>query len=172
MSKTKILLLVAFVAVFVAGITLGLFAGHRQPPRPGPPWLAAELELTQDQVEKMKEIWSKVVPSPHRPSDRGGRSAPASERDNAVREILTADQLDRFERINAEYEAKREQRQKELMAPFDEAMERTQQILTEEQLKRFENLQERMRDREHRRGGPRSRPDDGPQENERGEEQL
>jgi Spy/CpxP family protein refolding chaperone len=168
MTKTKILLLVAFVAVFFAGLTIGLFAGRNCPPRHGPPWLAAELELSPDQVEKMKEIWSKIdPPDPH--LGEMARQDLASQRDEAIKKLLGPDQISSFERIIREYESKREERQLEMMAPLDEAFARTREILTEEQLKKFEELEKRMRERGHRRGGPRFGPRDGPEDGERAE---
>ena len=166
MTKTKIVLLAAFVAVFFAGLMIGLFAGRMNPPRHGPPWLAAELELSPEQVEKMKEIWSRIEPPDPHLGERA-RQDLASQRDEAIRNLLGPDQITSFEEILREFESKREERRLEMMAPLNEAFARTREILTEEQLKRFEELEKRMRERGHRRGGPRFGPHEGPEDSER-----
>ena len=139
MSKTKLLLVVAFFLVFAAGAVVGFAPEWRphaqQPDRRG---LDEMLGLSPEQRQQMKEIWSHVQEK-HREL---GPKWPElrQQRDEQIRNLLTPQQRPEYDRILQEFA----QRAHELDAQMDEAVrqaeERTRQILTPEQQAKFDQI--------------------------------
>ena len=139
MTKAKVLLIAAFVVTFAAGGAAGLLMSGPGPRRHGPSWLTAELGLTEQQREKMHEIWSEAMRAEG--SDRWERRrALAENRDEAITALLTEAQRERYDGILSDYEAKLDAFAQERQRAFEQAVERTKQILTPEQAAKYDEL--------------------------------
>jgi len=164
MTKTKVILVVAFAAAFAAGVAVGFSiwgTGHR---RHGPSWLAAELNLTDAQKAQMHDIWSGVMSETVRDHWQRRRTI-AETRDQAILDLLTDAQRTRYDAILQTYAEQREAMEEERKAAFQQAVQRTKAILTPEQAAKYEELIKRgprhgpgdrrgRRDRGERRGPP------------------
>lgn len=162
MSKTKALLIAAFVVTFAAGATVGWLVSGGRHPHHGPSWLAAELDLTNAQREQMRQIWADGMREAGR-NRWDQRRALAEQRDQAIADLLTDDQRARYESILQDYETRKEEGEQERRRAFEQAVERTKQILTPEQAAKYEQMLKRRPDRG--RGGKRRGPPpawDGP----------
>lgn len=152
MTRTKIALLLSFALVFAAGVVVGRVA-WRRPPGRHRSWLSDELNLTAEQREQMREIWSETMRGPG--AEHGGsRRALAEKREEAVRELLTAEQLEQYERIQQEHEQALRSLAEQREEAFHDAVERTKEMLTPEQRRKYEEMMERMRERGPRWGRP------------------
>jgi len=178
-SKTRLMLVVAFVLALGGGVVLGLAAGRR--PVPGavvpaahPPgehsWLADQLDLTTDQRERMKDIWSTLVQGPAQ-ANRDRRRQVEKERDEALVSLLTPEQRAEYDRRLSGYAAQLVDLGKEREKLFKDAVEQTKLILNDSQRQRYDELLKahdaERASRAHRRGGPtgtdpRTRPATGP----------
>lgn len=156
MTRTRIALLLSFALVFAAGATLGrLTARTKHPPRRGS-WLTEELDLSPQQQEQMRAIWSDVMGQVHRTHGEQ-RGMLATERDEALRQLLTDEQRQRYEQVLDEYERKLRLLSEQRGAAFQEGVARTKEMLTPDQREKYERMQENMREhrgRRPRRGGP------------------
>jgi len=156
MTRTKVLLLVCFVAAFAAGTTTGLVVRHSEPARPRPRPLD-ELKLTEAQRAQMHQIWS--------PMDANGREDQwdkrrrlSEERDKAVAALFTPEQKAQFDQIQQDYQKKSEELSQERKRAFDAAVERTKkEVLTPEQAKKYDEILSRGPGGQRGPGGPRGR---------------
>lgn len=164
-TKAKAILLLSAVLVFAAGASLGVFLAHvGGPPKP-PSWLAGELNLTGEQREQMRKIWSEVMEPPGGPQE-DKHAALAQKRDQAIVSLLTDEQRSRYDAIVQDYASQMEQLSQIRKRAFDEAVERTKKILTPEQAAKYDELMKKQRDHgpggffgpHHRHGGPSSDP--------------
>lgn len=158
MSRTKAVIAVSFALVFAAGLAVGRLTAGVDTGRSGRSWLGRELELTAEQRQQMRRIWSEAMGG-LRGAEGQRPGEMFEERRRAVRELLTERQLERYEEINAELERKRRQFAEQRREAFEEAIARTKEILTPEQRRKYEKLLERMRRHREDRRGP---PGDGP----------
>lgn len=150
MTKTKVILFASFALVFAAGVAFGLVLRQPERPRRRRSHLSSELDLSPEQREQMREIWSPVWRAWSEYRKR--RRALQEERDVAVLELFNDDQVKRREELVAQYAEKLEQLSQEQKETSERAKERTREILTEEQWPKYEELMQRQRSR-------RSRPD-------------
>jgi len=157
---TKAVVIVGFVVAFTAGLVVGIesrrTAGTRQP-RPGRHggWLAAELNLTSEQQEQMREIWSKMA-------ERGGRDREDRrrqlyrQRDEAIAALVRPEDKQRYDAILKNQADQLAALDSEWKSSFQNAVEKTKQIMTLEQRAKYEELLQRHeRERgfgDHRRG--------------------
>jgi Spy/CpxP family protein refolding chaperone len=149
-TRTKIALLLSFAMVFAAGVVVGHLAWRRSP-RDRRSWLGEELNLTPEQREQMRQIWSEAM---------GGlgaerwsrRRALAEEREQAIRELLSPEQLQEYEGILGEHERALQALAEEREKALKEAVERTKRILTPVQREEYEAMMDRVRERAARRG--------------------
>jgi len=139
MTKTKVLLVVAFAAAFAAGVAVGFAVWGDRHRSHGPSWLAAELDLTDTQKEQMHEIWSEVMSEAFRDHWQR-RRAMAEQRDQAILDLLTDAQRTQYDAILQTYAERREAMEEERKAAFQQAVERTKAILTPEQAAKYEEL--------------------------------
>lgn len=147
MSRTRIIVLVGFVAAFAAGVAVGLVMGRLTawPPggRPhGPSWLAHELNLSPEQQKQMREIWSEVMDNSWE-KQREQMDALKRQRDDGVRALLTDPQKAEYEKVMKEYSEKSAAMATARDKVFEEAVERTKRILTESQRKKYDELLKR-----------------------------
>jgi Spy/CpxP family protein refolding chaperone len=146
MNRAKLLLIVAFIMVFAAGIAMGAILQRVRQPHWGPARLAHELGLTPEQRRSLGEIWSPVREQT-REFPAEARRELSEKRDKAIRELLPQDQISRFEEIAETYQREKEELMKAWKAPIDEAVEKTRQILSEQQFQKFEEVRKRRMDR-------------------------
>jgi Spy/CpxP family protein refolding chaperone len=139
MSKGLIILVLAFIVVFAAGVAGGLVVRQSAQPPDQKSWLSSELGLTPEQQEKMRAIWA--------PGDRQrpGQSfeqirAVWAWRDKSVQELLTEEQRARYDQIVKEADQKLAAITAERKKGFEEKAARTKEILTPEQREKFEAL--------------------------------
>jgi len=147
-SKTRFTLVAAFVLALGGGVVLGLAAARRPvPPTTTPPsakpgehsWLADQLDLTTDQRERMKDIWSTLVQGPAQ-ANRDRRRQVEKERDEALVSLLTPEQRAEYDRRMAGYTAQLADLGKEREKLFKDAVEQTKLILNESQRQRYDEL--------------------------------
>ncbi len=174
MTRTKAVLLVSFVLVFVAGLAAGRLTARRRPRHRGRSWLTSELNLTPDQRDQMQEIWSEATRQPRAPREDWAQAR--RERDEAVRELLSDEQTEEYDRIIREREERRQAMADRRRKAFEDAVARTKEILTPEQRAKYDEIRSRMPER-GRRGpfgpgmrGPR-RPEPEPAEADPADEQ-
>ena len=142
MTRIKLLLLASFLVTFAVGLTAGLLISHVRKPSKSHSWLSDELNLTGQQREQMRSIWSKAMSPPLRQQGKT-RMTLARERDEAVAAILTAEQRPLYEKVLQEHARKLSELSQERKRAFEEAVQKTKQILTPEQALKYEELQKK-----------------------------
>lgn len=157
MTRTRVIVLVVFVAAFAAGVATGLVLrpAHPRPPERGPSWLVAELSLTPAQQEEMLKIWGNVGRSGWQ-EENEKRQALQKQRDEAIRNLVPKAAQAEFDKANETY-AKRSAELGELRRQrFDAAVAKTKAILTDEQRAKYETILARRAEGrgEGRRFGP------------------
>lgn len=164
MSRARWMLVFGFLVAMAAGAVLGVAqdrARHR--PVEGS-WLAAQLNLTEEQQEQIRKIWEEAMPRAGR-EHREVREALLRERDAQVREMLTEEQRAEFDAIVAEHTQKLKELSEERSRAIEAAEERTKRLLTPEQRVRYEELlREKERWPRHGEGpgrGPAAPPSGG-----------
>jgi Spy/CpxP family protein refolding chaperone len=149
MTRTRVLIVICFAAAFAAGISGGLAVSHRGAERRDHPRLVEQLDLTPEQASQIRDIWSQTREA-MRAAMAGQRDALEDERENAIRDLLTEDQVARYEQVMDDYRRKREALREQRRAIFEHAVERTKALLTDEQRAKYEGLLEERR----KQGGP------------------
>jgi Spy/CpxP family protein refolding chaperone len=159
---TKVVVIIGFCVAFAAGLTVGLSrqAQVEQPTAPAAPTsrpshrggFLAELKLTPEQQEKMKQIWE--------PS-RGGREDHEKrrrelrdKRDAAIEALIPAQQKQQYEQALADYRAGLDTLDEEMRDGFRKKVAATTQLLTPEQRTKYEDLLSRREWGRDGRGGP------------------
>ena len=177
MTKTKVILIVSCLVVFAAGASLGALLTRSRPTRQDHSWLAAELNLTAEQRDQIRKIWSETMGSVFRnQSER--RGAVTQERDQAILSLIPQAQRSRYESIQQEYTRKMDELSQERKRAFEEAVERTKKVLTAEQAVKYDDLIKKQRERgpwgphgsRHRHSAPTTGPTTGQQPTSRGGE--
>lgn len=132
--KTKIILLVALLLVFAAGTSLGMLMHRKAVTQPSE--LAEKLKLSDDQQTDMKKIWSETGAAMRELSRQQAerRSALSQHRDQAVQDLFTAEQRQKYELILQEYARGMEQLSKEREKTLHDSQARIRQILTPDQV--------------------------------------
>ena len=151
MTKTKMILIVSFLVTAAAGIGVGMLVSWPKPRYARRSRLAKELNLSSEQQEQMRKIWSEVRGFP------GGRTgenrrALTQERDKAIIALLSEEQLTQYQQIVQKYERKLEELSQKRRRRFQEAVELTKQILTPEQANKYEELLNKRGERDRGRG--------------------
>ena len=166
MSKAKAMLCVSFVLAFAAGICAGLLFVRSMSVRAPGSVLSRELDLTPKQREQMRQIWSEVTraSAERQPADR---DAIRKRRDEAVKALLTSEQMREYEQLMEQYARELDALSQERRTRFDEAVEKTKLILTEPQRRKYTEMLERGA-RRPRRGG---RPGENRSESSQSEEE-
>ncbi|MHC4712042.1 MAG: Spy/CpxP family protein refolding chaperone [Planctomycetota bacterium] len=139
MTKMRLIVLICFCATFSAGVGTGGVLGREIGRTGRRSFLGRALDLTPEQREKMREIWSSVRGESRR-QRRAQRMALRQERDEAVLALLSEEQRLKYDEILREYEQNLEAMEEEGKKRFEEAVERTKAILTEAQRKKYEEF--------------------------------
>jgi hypothetical protein len=153
-SGNRLILFVTFVLVLLAGIVLGRLWGRlpeRRAPSGAPPsWLADQLDLSQDQRQKMDAIWADT--RKELGETMKGRRDLDKQREEAIVALLTPAQKTDYDRINQDFRRKREDLDQKRQAMIHEAETRSRALLNAEQAKAWDSVNQRWRER-HQRGG-------------------
>lgn len=142
----KLILILGFVTAFGAGLVVGVNLHGReaaaapatQPSGRGG-FLASELNLTAEQQEQMKKIWSDTA-------RRGGREHEdrrrqyRKERDDAVAALVKPEEKEKFEAALKVYADRNAALEKEMRSSYEASVERTKLILTPEQRTKYEEI--------------------------------
>lgn len=167
----KAVVIVGFVVAFAAGLVVGFESRQKvaQPttrPSHHTGWLAAELNLSPQQQERMREIWSKTA-------ERGGRDRENRrrqlyrQRDEAIAALIRPEDKPRYEEILKSHADQLAALDREWRGSFQASVERTKEILTAEQRVKYEEL---LRRHESQRGsGERHHGERGRTNGSRGE---
>ena len=134
--KTNVILLVSSLLIFAAGTSLGMLVHRRAMAATTTSELADRLKLSDDQQAQMKKIWSETGAAmrelSRQQADR--RSTLSQHRDQALQDLLTAEQRQKYELIRQEYARGMEQLSQEREKLFHDAQARIRQILTPAQM--------------------------------------
>ena len=133
--KTKVILLVSLVLVFAAGTSLGMLM-HRTAMATPPSELANKLKLSDEQQAEMKKIWTETGAAmrelSRQQADR--RAALSQHRDQALQDLLTPEQRQKYELIGQEYARGMEALSQEREKLLRDSQAKTRQILTPDQV--------------------------------------
>ncbi|MGD0090765.1 MAG: hypothetical protein ABSE73_12665 [Planctomycetota bacterium] len=141
MSKVRLVVFLCFMAAFGAGVCAGVLWQRRaKPAQDG--WLS-ELNLSPEQREKIKAIWTESMKVGDWQAQRDRREAAQKERDEALRALLTGEQKPRFEEIMSAYHKKADEIAQAGRKARDEAYERTKALLTENQRVLYDELRKK-----------------------------
>jgi Spy/CpxP family protein refolding chaperone len=163
-TKAKIIIGLAFLVTFLAGIAAGIaLKPASRPPAQGS-WLDRELGLTKEQRDQMRAIWTEVMRDGGRPQSSDKRREYQKARDDAVRGLVPAEKQPQYEAAMQEYARKTAELGKERERAFQEAVERTKKILNDEQRRKYEEMLKNRFDRDRHRSGGASRETGRPAE--------
>jgi Spy/CpxP family protein refolding chaperone len=155
---TKLLLVVGFVIAFGAGMVVGPRVIHPAAPPPtsrpsGPTgWLTTELNLSADQQEQLKKIWSETARRGNREQEERRRQY-RRERDEAIAALIRPEDKGDYDQVLKTYSEKTAAMEQQWRNAFQASVEKTKQILTPVQRARYDELLKRGTDRGP--GGPR-----------------
>jgi len=142
-NKTNITLLLAFAFVFGAGAVVGIARNTTESPgKRHDSWLSRELDLSPEQHEQMKTIWSDVMSGQGRDGWEQ-RKQLQKQRDQAVQSLLTTEQKQKYDEINKDYEQQFAAMNQSRKKAFDEAVEKTRSILTPAQAEKYDQFLKR-----------------------------
>jgi hypothetical protein len=141
-----------------AGIVLGRLSSRMpaaapKPPTTGPAWFDEQLNLSPGQRKQMDAIWGETRQKMEKLFDR--QRALDTERENAIKELLSEEQRAKYDAIRQSYREKRGEFDQDFQKLRKEGDEKSRALLDENQLKRWDQLQ-KAREGRHR-GGSRSR---------------
>lgn len=138
MTKTKLILVAAFLVTLVAGFAAGYTFRAYTPHRHDRPWLVYHLDLTPEQRDKMKTVWQEADTALNKISERG--RALRSERSEAISALLSGPQALQYEAIQQEFQRKSDELGRERQNVFEQAHAKTDPILTPTQRQTYEEL--------------------------------
>src|SRR5690242_3483161 len=145
MTKAKALLGLAFVLVFAAGVLVGMSRQPRANAGPAPKsedhkgFLVKALNLTPEQDEQMKGIWSGVEKLRRQVWEK--RRKLDQDRQEAILNLLTGEQHLIYDQIHQEYLQHLDEMDHQVQQAVNDANEKTMHILSREQQDKFEKLQ-------------------------------
>jgi hypothetical protein len=157
MSRLHMLIISLFTVALGTGIVVGM-GMTRAPasPHEGHSWLVDRLQLSPQQSDELKAVWSdNLRDSWKRHSDAVRQYR--KERDDAMLALLTPEQKAAYDKIVERYSAEITEMNREQEAQFQAAADRTKQILNDHQRGIYEELLKKGF-----RGGPWGPPRDGP----------
>lgn len=148
---TRVIVSLGFLLTFAAGLVVGMRAGpvrSADPADPAPPtaadrpttrpgWLTSELQLTTEQQQQMRAIWSEAARHGGRDQDEKRRQL-RRERDAAIAALVGEDHKASYDAIVKAYADGMAQLEAEWRARFQRAVEQTRAILTPEQQAKYE----------------------------------
>jgi len=166
MTKVRIMVILGFALAFAAGGSLGMLAAPEQAPasrRGHRPDLAVQLGLTDEQREKMRDIWTKFVVGRDQ-EFRDRKRALWQEKDQAVEGLLTDEQRIEYDAVLADCDRRMKDMDEQWQEIIQQAVDMTRKTLTAEQAKKYDEFRASRRARWSHKGGgdPRGRSRFGP----------
>lgn len=140
MTKLQIILLCCVLLSFGAGFCSGALYGKKVEKHDD--WLS-ELNLEPEQHKKIKDIWSEVMKTAGWPAQREKRDAIWKERDEAVKALMTPEQLPHYDEIIKASKDKQNELAQQNKKLMDEATEKTKALLTEAQRVKYDEIRQR-----------------------------
>jgi hypothetical protein len=140
-SNVKLMILLGFVLMFAAGMTVGRSPALKEPPPlkgHEHSWLSNQLHLSSQQEAQMKTIWSDSsitrpdIPKLCREADH--------ERDQSIRNLLTPQEREKYDQIQREHDATIAAIFSEKNQAMRDAEDKTRLILSEEQRKKYDEI--------------------------------
>jgi Spy/CpxP family protein refolding chaperone len=181
----RFVVIFGFIVSFAAGLMVGMVS-HSSPAEAGssvvvsqPPAttrsfgggkgvLPAALNLTPEQQEKMKKIWSSSPPHERGSSDP--RNQAREERDAAILALLNPQEKAKYDEIQKNFQDRMTALDRDFRDDFQRKVQETDAILTPEQSVKYQEFLSRHQPFDR---GPRDRPDRGFHEsNRRGEDRA
>jgi Spy/CpxP family protein refolding chaperone len=159
-SRQLLLTVLVFVVALGSGTVIGWnVPRHSNSPRPQErSWLADELKLTPEQRERMKSIWSAMLPEGQgRQGERGpgrhdARRQLIRERDEGIAALIPVEKKADYEKVLARFEQQEEELSREREKALAKAVEQTKLILNPEQRVKYEELLKKGSFGSHRPG--------------------
>ena len=157
MTRVKLIMLLALVFALGAGAVAGYVGAKRLPAHhgdsgPGGPGrdretdLARELNLSDAQREQMRKIWSEAMQGAGREHGEKIRAL-QKERDDAVIALLSPEQKQTYEKIQADYREKMDAMNNEREKAFTRAVAETNEILDTTQRVKYAEIRKRRQER-------------------------
>jgi Spy/CpxP family protein refolding chaperone len=161
--KSRLIFFTCFFITFGAGTAVGMLWATPAPKPSRDPFLS-ELDLTQEQRDKIKGFWTEAMKNGWQ---REQRDAVFKEREAAMKAMLTDEQKAKQEEIQKVFQSKMDEMNAASKRSRDEAYEKTKAILNPDQLVKYEEMRKkRFEGREGRDGregrGPGGPPHGGP----------
>jgi len=117
-------------------------------------FLTRELNLTREQQDQMKEIWSPMATGRPREQDERRRQY-RDERDEAIAALIRTEDLKAYDAILKDFQGKLTALDEEFRKSYEAAVEKTKAILTAEQRAKYEEILKRVQPGDRPgRGGP------------------
>jgi Spy/CpxP family protein refolding chaperone len=138
MNRLKLLIAILFLIALGTGIVVGMGVSRTPKAHERGSWLAEELNLTPDQSEKIKAIWSDISRPGQSSFDR--RRQYQRERDEALLGLLTPEQRAAYGTIVDKYNLQIAELNHEREQAFQAAVESTKDILTESQRAKYDEI--------------------------------
>ena len=166
---TRLTVVVGFVVAFIAGLMVGMERGTEPPTATQPSsqqsrsprgWWVGELNLTPEQQERMRQIWSDAARAGGREQEERRRQF-RQERDTAIVALIRPEDAAKHEQILKDYTEKTTALDNEWRASYQNAVEKTKEILTPAQRDQYETILKRHPPGPGG-GGPRGEWDRGP----------
>jgi len=165
MTRSKTILLTAFVLVLSAGVVVGrlwtqlpaMEAPHPAAGGPPPSWLADQLDLRAEQRRQMDAIWADTKQQIDKAFER--RQQLDRERDQAIQELLTPAEWQAYGKIMEDFHNRRMEFDKQRRQLIHDANERSQALLDDGQKKKWEALRNAH---DHAWHGPRGQENQRP----------
>lgn len=137
--KSRLIFFSCFFFTFGAGLVVGMLWATPAPKPPRDPFLS-ELDLTQEQREKIKGFWTEAMKNGWQ---REQRDAAFKERDAAYKAMLTDEQRAKQEEIQKQFLSRMDELNAASKRARDEAYEKTKTVLNAEQLVKYEEMRKK-----------------------------
>ena len=138
MNKTRLMLILAFMAVFAAGGAATMLA-RQVPSDDRRSAMARRLDLTETQSRQLRDIWDKA-----RAQARQGwpqhRTELRQQRDEQIRELLSPEVLAKYQAIEQQHQQRLDALRDQQREVFAEARRRTRTILDDQQWNQWDEL--------------------------------
>jgi Spy/CpxP family protein refolding chaperone len=149
--KPKLIILACFLSAFGAGLCVGVL--WQQPAKAAQDHWLSELNLTPEQREKIKAIWTDAMKNSSWQNQREKRDSAQKQREEALNALITPEQKLKYDEIQSNYQKQLEVLSQESRKSKDEAYEKTKAILNDEQRVAYEEMRKkRMEGRSRSRG--------------------
>ena len=139
MTKQVLWTVLVFAVALGSGVVIGMNLPRATAHGPRDrSWLEEELKLTPEQREKMKAIWSEMLPGRRQGGER--RWQAIKERDEAIAALVPPEKKAEYGKITARFEQQMAEMGKEREKAFQKAVEQTKAMLDPKQRKKYDEL--------------------------------